>query len=62
MKTVKKIKKKDGMIILEMIVLHNQYIEMMQHEKQEVFYWTGCPQGKNHLRGFRQDRKHTFRR
>jgi len=33
---------KDGMIILDYIVLHIQ-IEMMQHEKHKIFYRTGCP-------------------
>jgi hypothetical protein len=32
----------DGMIILDLIVLHIQ-IEMMQHEKHKIFHRTGCP-------------------
>ncbi|MCU0849760.1 MAG: hypothetical protein MUC80_00610 [Candidatus Thermoplasmatota archaeon] len=34
--------KKDGMIILDYIVLHIQTKEM-QHEKHKIFYRTRCP-------------------
>ena len=34
--------KKDGMIILECLVLHTLSM-VMQHEKYKIFYWTGCP-------------------
>ena len=34
--------KKDGMIILENLVLHTQNM-VMQHGKHKILYWTGCP-------------------